>query len=747
MKKTFIIGVCAMAMLWSCGESVPECAPAPEQPVQEEQGNYVAGVLNVEFTEEMAAHIEGAAAADIEAEMQGYGIMTLERMFPDAGEFEARHRAAGLHRWYRLTYDPGISCTKAAASFREVPGAAVVEIPRKIHSTAGIPFNDTYTRYQWGLYNPGTIAGSVRGADINVLPVWEITGGSKEVIVNVVDTGVNMEHEDLAGVCIPGGADGSRNFVYGHEGYEITSGFHGTNVAGIIAAVSNNGVGISGIAGGKDGNGGVRIMVSQIFLEQEYGDDLQGNHEAAIVWGADHGALISQNSWGYDYNSESEARRDVVPESLRLAVDYFIKNAGCDASGNQVGLMKGGIVVFAAGNENWAYGHPGDYDPIIAVGAVGPDGKKASYSNYGPWVDICAPGGDSARFGVNESMIIGPADDTYYWVDGTSQACPHVSGVAALMISAYGGPGFTNDDLKDMLIGGANYNYGVGEKIGPLLDAYGAYQAYGPEKAPVIVSDHEDNCRIKGHETLDVAYSVQSKSSTVDIQVEADATARYRIEGRNVYATFNDGSGTHTGRHQIKITATSGSGLQSSKTFTYEILENHAPVVAKPVGDQVLDLTGSSFSVNLANLFNDQDGGSMRYTYEIMTQKVLQVSTSGETIVFSAAGDGVTEVVLTAIDPCGKSVEYSFRVGVFDDSRGPALYPNPVVDDLNICVGGISRTEVEVFNTTGKSLYKGSASASVLDPMVVDMSSFAPGRYRVSVKYGGKAYSKDIVKQ
>lgn len=749
MRKSFIVTVCAMAMVWSCVDTVPECAPVREQPDPSEQTNYVAGVLNVEFTEEMAAHIEGAAAGEIEAELKEYGIRTLERMFPDAGEWEARHREAGLHRWYRLTYDPEMSCTKAASSFREVPGAAVVEIPRKMHSTAGIPFDDPYSRYMWNLYNPGTLPNAVRGADINVVPVWAITGGRKEVIVNVVDAGVNMGHPDLAGVCIPAGADGSRCFVNGHAPYTIDADLHGTHVAATIAAINNNGEGACGIAGGLDGKGGVSILVSQIFTEDDEGEtDGQGDSSQGIVWGADHGALISQNSWGYTYDSEEEARDDVIPASFKAAVDYFIKNAGCDANGNQVGLMKGGIVLFAAGNDAWAYGHPADYEPVIAVGAVGPGGRRATYSNYGPWVDICAPGGDIEAFNNrNEAMICNAAGDGYYFMQGTSMACPHVSGVAALMISAYGGPGFTNDDLKDMLISGANYNFGVGEKIGPLVDAYGAYEAYGPEKAPVIVADYEGDYRIKGHEKLDVVYTVLSKNRVLDIKVEADGTAEYRVEGNKVYVTLNDGSGNHTGRHELKIAATSGSGLSSTETFKYEILENHAPEVAGPVGDQVLNLLGTTFNVKLSEVFTDQDGGDLLYTYKVLNQGVFQVSHTDDVLVFRATSDGASTITLTATDPCGKVCEYQFRAGCFDDSKGPALYPNPVLEDLHVCVGGISQTDVEIFNSTGRSVFKDSRSASVLDPFDVDMSSYAPGRYRVSVTYGGNTYQKDVVKK
>ena len=154
-------------------------------------------------------------------------------------------------------------------------------------------------------------------------------------------------------------------------------------------------------------------------------------------------------------------------------MDYFVKYAGCDNQGNQLpnSLMKGGLVVFAAGNDNIQYGPPANYEPCIAVGAISSSGGRASFSDYGPWVDLCAPGVDIA------STV--PTND-YAMFGGTSMACPHVSGVAALVLSYCGGPGYTADDLKEALIGGARMiGPSTGSKpIGPLVDAYGALR-YG----------------------------------------------------------------------------------------------------------------------------------------------------------------------------------------------------------------------------------------------------------------------------
>ena len=163
-----------------------------------------------------------------------------------------------------------------------------------------------------------------------------------------------------------------------------SGGNHGTHVAGTIAAVNNNGLGVCGIAGGDNINdiAGVRIMSCQIFE-----DDRQASGASAIKWSCDNGAIISQNSWGYD-------DIDYLPASDKAAIDYFIKYAGLDENGNQVAPMQGGIVIFAAGNENKNFSSPSSYSEVIAVTSISGGFERAYYSNFGDWTDIIAPGGD-----------------------------------------------------------------------------------------------------------------------------------------------------------------------------------------------------------------------------------------------------------------------------------------------------------------------------------------------------------------
>ena len=260
-------------------------------------------------------------------------------------------------------------------------------------------------------------------------------------------------------------------------GFHITPGDHGTHVAGIIGATNNNGEGISSIAGGRDGSGGVKILSCAIMMDDPEKPDetLSGNIPDAIVWAADHGAVIANNSWSFVYDSEEEALQGDATY-VEPAINYFIKNAGCDLSGKQApgSPMKGGVLIFAAGNESYRIGWPAALESVIAVGALNSMYQPAYYTNYGDWVDICAPGGDLK---LGPGILSTLSDSKYGSLQGTSMACPHVAGVAALIASHFGGPGFTADMLKERLLEGANKSKAP-KNIGPIVDALGSF-AYG----------------------------------------------------------------------------------------------------------------------------------------------------------------------------------------------------------------------------------------------------------------------------
>lgn len=522
-----------LALLTACTQQAfEEAALADKLPARD--GIFGAGLpldavnpllLNVLFDEQTSLELEGMTAGDGYVQLPAVksfdsrGIVRMRRLFPYAGIFEARTRAEGLHRWYEVCYDTSVMITKAAEGWIAIPGVEYVEFvplpridgeavpvdnaPRAMQTAAltDYPFDDPLLPSQWNYINKGTANSSVGGCDINILPVWNsgITG-SADVIVSVVDGGIDYNHEDLsANMWHNPEQEGDLRYGYNFatDSYAINPENHGTHVAGIIAAVNNNGKGVCGIAGGNAAEGlpGIKVMSCQIFDGKNSGSGAE-----AIKWSADHGAVISQNSWGFEHESET-------PKSLAAAVDYFIKYAGIDENGVQTGPMRGGMVIFAAGNDGSS--HSGNsYEPIFNVAAVGADYRKAYYSNYGSWVDITAPGGDAIKGNHILSTLVG---NRYGVFQGTSMSCPQVSGIAALIISELQGEGLTPGQVERKMtesatsISAFNRNYDMGAG---LVNAYKALTGGGGGVAPDKPSD--------------LAVSVRSNNLGISVKVPKD---------------------------------------------------------------------------------------------------------------------------------------------------------------------------------------------------------------------------------
>ena len=489
MNKTTLLTSAFLLLAASCArENLQRFVPGSEQSetklIAEETPTYIKILLDDELTslveDQLASGILRTKSDALNSVTEELGVESMVRLFPFAGEFEPRTRREGLHRWYKVTLPTSASVTKAVKSFQGLPGVEYVEEP----IPAKLATNDTYWSNMWNLNNT-----SYPGYDIDCMPVWEeFTTGNPNVVVAVIDGGIQLDHPDLAPNCVE---SGHYNYVQGNA--EIVPHYHGTHVAGTIAAASNNGKGVTGIAGGNYAKGrpGVKLLSQQVFQEYPNGTSRSGNFDGAIKEAADKGAVICQNSWGYvidtDDNgviSSSEldyARRmfeSVSYSSIARVMDYFIKYAGCDNNGNQLpgSPMKGGLVVFSAGNDNIPYGIPGCYSEALAVGAITQSGQRASFSNYGDWVDLCAPG---------SRVYSTDVDNGYQYLSGTSMACPHVSGVAALIVSYLGGQGFTPAELKKRLLEGARQiSVSTGNKpVGPLVDAFNSFMV-GDNVAP-----------------------------------------------------------------------------------------------------------------------------------------------------------------------------------------------------------------------------------------------------------------------
>lgn len=343
----------------------------------------------------------------------------------------ALHDDWGLDLWFGLSLPSNTDIKKAIAAYANTGLFEVVEPLYKvemagINSIQSFSPNDLKFAEQWNLKNTGQAGGTI-GKDINIQDAWDIEKGKPEVIVAMIDRGIQYNHPDL-----------SQNMWSG-IGYNfltnsptITPEDHGTCTAGIVGAVSNNNVGISGIAGGDGSvNSGVRLMSCQIFE----GTNNNGNIAGAIVWAADHGACIASNSWVFTVAG-------VYRQSVLDAIDYFCSNGG----GN---VLQGGLVIAAAGNNgDERLSYPGCYEKVIGVSATNNKDLKSSFSCFGNWVDISAPGGD-ATGGATD--IPTTSTTGYVFFSGTSACSPHVSGVAALLASKLAGRASASD-IREILL-------------------------------------------------------------------------------------------------------------------------------------------------------------------------------------------------------------------------------------------------------------------------------------------------------
>ena len=348
----------------------------------------------------------------------------------DSDQFMERHKAWGFHLWLEVIVDDKTDIIDAVMQFsalsevdfaepeyrkRLVINDAKFNSANLVISNENEPEgrwtpNDPQYGNQWHYKNTGQ-QGGTPGADISLQEAWNIEKGNSNVIVAVIDGGISYTHQDLASNMW---SEIGYNFVNGSP--TVTPHDHGTHVAGTIAAVTSNMIGVAGVAGGSGTGDGVRLMSCQVFSNNG-----SGGFHLAPIYAADNGASISQNSWGY-------SNAGVYDQSVLDAIDYFNVYGGGEA-------MNGGITLFSAGNSNspgqW---YPACYSGCFSVAATNNQDKKAWYSNYDTWVDISAPGGETNSVTARGVLSTLP-NNSYGYFQGTSMACPHVSGVVALMIS------------------------------------------------------------------------------------------------------------------------------------------------------------------------------------------------------------------------------------------------------------------------------------------------------------------------
>ncbi len=396
--------------------------------------------------------------------------------------------------------------------------------------------NDSRYSSQYALNNTGQ-TGGVRGADISAQDVWDLQTGSRDIIVGVIDTGVDDGHNDLAanmwrnpgesgdGKESNGVDDDGNGYVDDYRGWDFINNDnnpyddndHGTHCAGIIGAVGNNGSGISGI----------NWNVSLVGLKFLSGAGSGSTDDAveAILYAIDLGIPILSNSWGG--GGRSQALEDAI-EAANQAGILFVAAAGNDSK-----------------NTDNSDNFPSNYGSANVVSVASSDDRDqlSSFSNYGKeTVDLAAPG---------SSILSTVANNNYQSLSGTSMATPYVAGVAALIMAQY--PGISMEEVKYRLMGSVDFKSAFANRTvsGGRLNAVKALS-----DSPVIT--------VVAHPNTSSTTPYNITAQIVDDGSIASATLNYEISG--------NGSGTGT----VPLTANGvnftgqvpGQALESTVTYS-----------------------------------------------------------------------------------------------------------------------------------------------------------------------------------
>ena len=744
------------------------------------------------------------------------GATEVRRVFHEGGRFAERRRKFGLHLWYDVKFDDTLPVSRAQAELGSLSAVAHVQpvytirmfdagntlpeeavyVPaqRRAERAGAGPFDDPGLPKQWHYNNDGSGTKWVEGSDINLFEAWEVTAGDPSVIVAVTDHGVEYDHPDLAGNMwvneaelngTPGVDDDNNGYVDDIYGWNvildsgtINPGTHGTHVAGTVAAVNNNGIGVCGVAGGTGNGDGARIMSLAIFDSTSAN---AGSYPDAYAYAADNGAVISQNSWGYTSGV-------AMPQDVSDALDYFIANAGVDENGNQTGPMKGGLLVFAAGNEGTPSARMPAADPrTLCVTAMCSDYTRPNYANYSDDVDIFAPGGadgNDRNYSDADRVYSTDLDGGYSYKWGTSMACPHVSGIAALVVAHYGvgHPGFTVEECREILL--RSYR-SVSEYVEPKYDGKlgvgladaGMIFLEDAGTAPGTVS--APAARAMGRE-LELAWTVPADGNGLPVaEFRLTYTGRGigKTEGkapdtsgevvlRNYTAVAETATYIWTGQYnteyRFEVSGIDRFGHESEKvSFSHSTgdYENGKPRTQQDFAPVEFENVGEAYalSFDLSEYFTDPnfgDGDMLSYSLINRNEDIVDAAVQEGRLVLLPVGKGTGRVTVTATDLDGEGVQSVLTVTVLNGpepaapAEGLRLSPNPAGDELGIAAGvRDAEVEVTVYDAAARRVIAGTVALDSRGYGTLNVSALAPGTYTLVLEAPGLSENGSFVKR
>jgi len=421
---------------------------------------------------------------------ESINFKNLKPLFRFYDSFTENHYEYDLHQYYILSFiEPQNDVVQLADKLKLID--MIDEVDFNFKAKAFVEPNDQYYDSQWALNNTGQAVSyngnyvGTPGSDIDAERAWEISTGSSDVIIAILDTGIDLDHPDLQSGIV-GGYDFVSNDTNANDGN-----MHGTACASIAAGRTNNSIGVSGIC-----------WDCSMMPVKVLGDGGSGDYDDIIngvVWASDNGAqVVSMSLGGGGYVG-----------SFDNAIDYATSN--------------GTIVISASGNDNGSISYPAAYENSLAIGAMSPcnerkspsscDGENFWGSNYGNGLDLVAPG-----VRIHSATIGGYINN----MNGTSSACPHAAGVAGLIYSI--APGMPPEEVRLALqinsvdIGGPGYDTQTGWGR---LNAYNALSNLA-EQPDVQVNVNSFDIEMSADDT-------SSESFTISNTLLGEADLEYSI--------------------------------------------------------------------------------------------------------------------------------------------------------------------------------------------------------------------------